>query len=85
MSTPSPAEFMATKERCELTELLVIECAHCRSPLVAPPPPVTHRGPTIRASYETDCVECGDRIYEGDEITTCDDGPWIHAECTEEN
>lgn len=41
------------------------------------------RGPTIQASFDSDCGACFETMYEGDEICAVD-GAWMHAECADE-
>jgi hypothetical protein len=62
--------------RCELTDLLVEQCAHCRP--VEPKPEKV--GPRIVAQYNGYCPECGDGIDQGDTIVRTDDG-WVHENC----
>ena len=70
-----------SEERCVMTELLVDQCAHCRPP--ADPVTDFFADPgrtTIQARYPGRCPDCGERIEEGDEITSSPDG-WVCEGC----
>jgi len=68
---------------CELTELPVSMCSHCRPKL----PPVPERtaivGQLIAARYAGHCGECSELIVEGDLIGCTEDGYWICEHCAE--
>lgn len=71
---------MSVEERCELTELLVSSCAHCR------PEPVVRRRREpehpYTANFVTRCGVCGLSIEIGDPIAQDGaSGPWVHEEC----
>ncbi len=73
---------MSGEERCELTELLVSSCAHCRPDAE----PVRRRrdyaGHPYTANYVTRCGVCGLCIDIGDPIAQdTSGGPWVHEEC----
>lgn len=53
------------EDRCELTDLLVDQCAHCQGH-DAPPEKVERVGGTLSARYVGTCVHCGDR-FQADE------------------
>lgn len=71
--------------RCDLTDLLVTDCAHCRK---TPDPfatPTTRRGngtpgPAIAARYPGKCV-CGESFPVGESIRADGDGGWLSACC----
>lgn len=72
--------------RCDLTELLVEQCAHCRPAPAAPPfmtpstadfRPASHSFP---ARFGGRCAECEGGIVEGDPIRMTDDGA-VHDDC----
>ncbi len=63
--------------RCDITDLLVDQCAHCRCPNAPTPPDPTEQwrkaersivglGPWFRARYDGACKGCGARVNEGD-------------------
>ncbi len=74
------------ESRCDITELLVDQCAHCRP---APPADPDERssspgdyGQAFTARYPGVCSEGGDRIHEGDLIRYCGyEGTYAHDEC----
>jgi hypothetical protein len=85
LSTDAPTESAVGSERCELTELLVDQCAHCvgtggierelleqRARLLASPR-------WVPARYPGDCDVCGDRFEAGAAIRKSGHG-W-RAEC----
>lgn len=59
-----------TEDRCELTELLRAECAHCRKQDLPKPPPLDW----FPARYDGWCALCRKPIEVGDEIASTDDG-----------
>lgn len=67
-------------QRCELTELLVDQCAHCRP---TQPPATDDRdlGPWTTAHYDGECPDCGDPITPGDTIRSDGDGDWLCERC----
>lgn len=72
--------------RCDLSELLVTDCAHCRKtqdPFAEPTR--THRGggtmgPPITASYPGKCA-CGEWFNAGEPIRADGDGGWLARCC----
>lgn len=62
--------------RCERTDLLVDDCAHCR---------VAGLGVAARktADYSTTCTGCGGAISVGDRIGNVN-GNWVCPPCTRE-
>lgn len=73
--------------RCDLTDLLTADCAHCR----APQPPGRHRQtPAPRtgwfeARYPGQCRSCGEWFTAGALIARDDDtGGWICEDCANE-
>lgn len=71
--------------RCDLTELLTTDCAHCRNspdPFAKPAAPRGNGtpGPVIAARYAGKCA-CGERFDEGDPIRADGDGDWLAACC----
>lgn len=73
-----------TAARCDLTELYVDECAHCRPP--ADPAadflngPQTEMGPWFPAAHPGGCNQCGTRFEQDDQIRADGEGGWV-AEC----
>lgn len=74
MTTPTLA-------RCELTELLTDQCAHCRG--LADPQPLRTLGRPIAARYEGYCRACRSPYGEGDTIQRVadDDGTGYLGPC----
>ncbi len=82
-----------SEPRCDLTDLLVSACAHCR-PKPAPAPPVRRDpeltgldfdhdiGPEVLAQYDGRCAcGCAEEIEAGlDQIVRTADG-WVLADC----
>jgi hypothetical protein len=71
--------------RCELTELLVSACAHCRGHDLA------DRGDTLppvqfwtTARYDGGCPACHGRITAGERLARLTDGAWVCQDCGEE-
>jgi hypothetical protein len=79
-----------TAKRCDVTELMADQCAHCRGLDLLPdgPDPRYERdgfiGPTITARYDSVCGGCGCDIRTGEPITRIDDG-WVCRHCHEVN
>ncbi len=70
-------------DRCDITDLLTDQCAHCR-----PPVPQDRSsspgdlGPVFDARYAGVCSEGGDRIHVGDRIRSSGvEGAYAHDEC----
>lgn len=55
---------------CDLTELPVSMCAHCRSQDLSEPEPLDW----FEAQYPGRCADCNRPIEPGDEIAATDDG-----------
>lgn len=71
--------------RCDLTELIVRECAHCRR-IPDPPLPRTHGRP-FQAVYDGRCCDCGRQYRVGEQIqrVTDDDGIGYLGPCCRED
>lgn len=59
-----------SEPRCELTELLVSMCAHCREEQLPEPEPLRW----FEAQYPGRCAACGSPIEPGDEIAATENG-----------
>jgi len=73
----------ATPQRCELTELLVDQCA-CRlhrAPPPPPPPPPPEIGARFTARYDSRCAGCGESMQEGDRIAKTTDHGYLCEAC----
>lgn len=84
-----------TEPRCELTELLVEQCAHCRghhgpsTDTTAEPRRYAadvDNQPVTSAVFRSRCPECGEMINPDDPITLVGGaggcaGYWVCAEC----
>jgi len=66
--------------RCDLTDLEVTACAHCRglSLDTAGPVKIVHRFP---AHFDSGCDNCEGRIREGDVIGRTDEGEYVCERC----
>lgn len=73
-------------QRCELTELLVHECAHCRGLPDPEQVPATagtgELGPLFRATYYGRCSDCREPILPGDHIRADDAGGYLGECCS---
>jgi hypothetical protein len=65
-------------ERCDYSDLIKTECAHCKG-YKEPPPPIVE-GPSFVAQYDGFCHECGDRILPGEKIKRSGEN-YSHANC----
>lgn len=65
-----------TDPRCELSELYVSQCAHCRGLKLEP----ELVGDTFAARYDGRCLACGRTFGPGDTITAYASG-YICADC----
>ncbi len=68
------------ESRCEISDLPVSQCGHCRP---APPRPLRPSlGPWVEARFPSDCDgDCGDEIQEGDMIRSDGEGGWLCQRC----
>ena len=64
---------MTSAARCDLTDLLTAECAHCRHR------GVENKGAIWEAMYGGECVTCGAAISMGDRLTWAATGEAQHA------
>lgn len=72
-------------ERCELSDLLVTECARVKhAPKVLPRTGIviTARFP---AHFDSRCDECDSQMHEGEIISRTEDGDFICAGCSTDN
>lgn len=60
-----------TTTRCERTELLADQCAHCRG--LADPEPIRTLGRPITARYAGRCRDCRGTYAEGDTVQRVED------------
>lgn len=73
-------------QRCELTELLVSDCAHCRGLSDLDPEQVPaaggtgELGPLFFANYPGRCSDCREPILTGDQIRADGAGGYL-GEC----
>lgn len=82
-----------SEERCELTELIKTQCAHCRSPrrpsvpqfveaVFASTPDVDDVVvATFQAQYPGKCADCGDYFPRGATISRTRAGDLLHVDC----
>lgn len=74
--------------RCDLTDLVTTECAHCRkTPDPFAQPAATRRrngfvGPPITAQYPGKCA-CGEQFSAGEPIRADGDGGWLAGCCSD--
>jgi hypothetical protein len=77
LNTPAAAP---PEPRCDVTDLLVSACAHCR-----PAPPAeassTRLGPWFAATYAGTCAGCGGQLERGDRIRADGDGGYLGDCC----
>lgn len=79
-----------TEPRCEKTELLESQCAHCRGLLDPEAEALQHRatlmvtGEYFPAKYAGKCARCGDWFREGAAIRGAAGEPGWLAECCAE-
>lgn len=66
--------------RCEITELLQSQCAHCRTPDVRPQPGDLPHGPPFDARYPGVCGNdsCSRFFHAGESIARLEDDPRIY-------
>lgn len=69
--------------RCELTDLEVTGCAHCKGIPDTPPAADRNLGPVFTASYEGNCSECGRRFHVLERIRADGDGGYLGECCGE--
>ncbi|HEY9474349.1 MAG TPA: hypothetical protein VIS06_10920 [Mycobacteriales bacterium] len=67
-----------TGERCDWTDLLVDQCAHCRPDPPQPAADVVEA--TAQAQFNSRCPVCENWIWPGDPIALVD-GVWVCEEC----
>lgn len=72
---------MTAEPRCEVTELLVSACSHCRPPAEPPARDSENYGPWITARYPGRCSGCDGRIREDDKIRADGEGGWLCSGC----
>lgn len=68
--------------RCDLTDLIVDQCGHCRPTPVAEPGDlvITNR---FSARFPGACAACDGRIREDDRIGRTGDGEYVCEKCCE--
>lgn len=59
---------MTADARCDLTDLLVEQCQHCRP-----------KGRTIEAGLHSTCPTCSTPVVPGDRIRETPTGQWEHS------
>ena len=74
---------MTATLRCELTELEVSSCAHCRK-LPDRPPELRRLGRPFAAAYAGRCTDCDERFDVGDRIRADGEGGYLCADCGED-
>jgi hypothetical protein len=65
-------------ERCDVTELLKDQCAHCRPPA---PELLRRIGTPLMAMYRGECLDCGRGIEPDQWIVRVEGGGYAHEEC----
>ena len=71
-------------QRCDLTDLLVAQCAHCCGHTLPTDQPAD-LGPTFTARYAGICAGCGDQFDAGDQIRADGAGGYLCDDCGEES
>lgn len=83
---------MISEQRCDLTELLVSQCAHCQGARSVEEQAadesraIAHRPGWIEAQYPGECYRCGEPIAVGDLIHRSDSHRsvgWIGSCCAD--
>lgn len=67
-------------QRCELTELLVDQCA-CRLHRAPVPPPAPEILAHFVARFDSRCAGCGEWMHEGDRIAKTTDHDYLCEAC----
>ena len=67
------------EKRCDLTDLIVEQCAHCRQ--ATAPAAAQNLGPTLAAGYAGVCSGCGDEFDQGETIQADGQGGWVLTVC----
>lgn len=60
-----------TAARCEQTELLAAECAHCTGATIAGDPATLTIAYTFAAGHAGECAHCGEPFDRGQTIARC--------------
>lgn len=81
MTAPNAASGASV--RCDLTDLLVDQCAHCQGHTDTAPEKAERTGLPIPARYPGACTHCGQPFAEGDPIAYTAEG-WALADHTQE-
>lgn len=71
--------------RCDITELLVGECAHCRK---LPDPDATEEDVEVvpvwfKSRYDSSCARCGEPTHAGQMIAPASSGGYVGDCCKE--
>lgn len=66
-----------SEPRCDITDLLVSQCGHCKG-LTEDKPEL---GPWFAARFEGFCSRCGDAIEPGDPIRADGEGGYLDHDC----
>jgi hypothetical protein len=77
---------MTAEDRCEVMEIPVSMCDHCRNPAGnrRPVEPQVPYGPVFAAKYDGDCIECCSSIWVGESIRARA-GQYAHEDCVDES
>lgn len=78
---PAAEPAPPAETRCDITELLVSACAHCRPAPPAEPASSDRLGPWFAAGYAGTCAGCGGRLEAGDRICADGDGGYLGDCC----
>lgn len=70
--------------RCERTDLLATDCAHCRN-LPDPPKAAGERGPWFEARYAGRCNRCGCHFLAGFQVRADGHGGYLGPCCGEDD
>ncbi len=71
--------------RCDVTELLADQCAHCRpKPAADPFEAPSTLGPWFTASYASECAGCFGGIEPGDRARADGHGEYLCLDCGED-
>lgn len=63
--------------------MLPRDCDYCRPKPARRPRPYNEIVSRFTARFDSDCDDCGARMFAGNPICRCIDGDYIHEHCSE--
>jgi hypothetical protein len=70
------SDVITREPRCDVTELIVDQCAHCRRL-----PDLPAEGAAYVARYQSVCGGCGEVIHRGDRVVADGTGDYVCTGC----